>query len=84
MDPQQSSTCQDDQTETVVQLKIKLVEAWSGLDLDMHTRRSALNVMLVLKSQLEQYVQEIEKLSIKLDSSNANITKEENKCWGKS
>ena len=84
MHPRQSSICQDDLTETVIQLNIELVEAWSGLDLDMHTRRSALDEMSVLKSQLEQSVQESEKLSIELDRSNASILKEENKRWGKS
>ena len=45
----------------------------------MHTRRSALDEMLVLKSQLEQSVQESERLSIELDRSNTSILKEKNK-----
>ena len=84
MHPRQSSICQDDLTETVIQLNLELVEAWSGLDLDMDTHRSALDGMLVLKSQLEQSVRESEKFSIELDRSNASILQEENKCWGKS
>ena len=84
MHPRQSSICQDDLTETVIQLKIELVEAWSGLYLDMHTHRLALDEMSVLKSQLKKSVQESKKLSIELDRSNASILKEENKRWGKS
>ena len=83
MHPRQSSICQDDLTETVIELNIELVEAWSGLDLDMHNHRSALDGMLVLKSQLEQSVRESERLSIELDRSNTIILQEENKVLSK-
>ena len=49
----------------------------------MHNRRSALDGMLVLKSQLEQSVRESERLSIELDRSNTIILQEENKVLSK-
>ena len=49
----------------------------------MHTRRSALDELLVLKSQLEQSVRESERLSIELDRSNTIILQEENKVLSK-
>ena len=49
----------------------------------MHTRRSALDELLVLKSQLEQSVKESERLSIELDRSNTIILQEENKVLSK-
>ena len=84
MHPRQSSICQDDLTEIIIQLKIEIVEAWSGLYLDMYTHRLALDEMSVLKSQLKKSVQESKKLSIELDRSNTSILKEENKHWGES
>ena len=51
--------------------------------MDMHNRRSALDGMLVLKSQLEQSVRESERLSIELDRSNTIILQEENKVLSK-
>ena len=49
----------------------------------MHTRRSALDELLVLKSQLEQSVRESERLSIELDRYNTIILQDENKVLRK-
>ena len=70
--------CQNDMTETVIKLKLEFAQASFGLDSSLHSCRSALNNMLVLRSQMEHFVLDKEQLSIKVDHSNTSIFKEEN------
>ena len=70
--------CQNDMTETVIKLKLELAQASFGLDSSLHSCRSALNNMLVLRIQMEHFVLDKEQLSIKVDHSNTSIFQGEN------